>query len=316
MPSTHTSRDLWLYPILMDTTNNVITFREGAGSFDLTIPEGIYYAYSEGSLSFNFQADFPSLYDEIEDQLVAAGLSGSYTFGAGTPSGSTLQTNGGLLLGQTSGILAFGWDVTDAAHTFPPYLLGVAEDYDAAGSDPFTSTFTRGGVWVSPRCRSSAFAMTEAIQYANNADRETKQVRRWRTDKRRLVSYHWVPAGAINQWANEDSTYAEAASMATDDHGNYFHTLWENGLSTYRDIILIHNVELADIDLSITDLGDGWEIVSALNQGVADDVESSLSLESNTGAHYGVDVAVWCKKYTEVVDRYPDEAPTYYRRHV
>jgi len=272
----------FLYPIEITADNNTAVFQQAGIDFYVILTPGTYYAY-QGQVS----TKWPSLYDALESAINAE-VNEAYTFESDRPIQSDEFDKAGITTVRNSGGAGgaeYGWGWRTGFGDFDYRLLGFnadTGDHLTSFGDEVFSDFSRYGVWQSPRPMGFAtpkigfYASKE--QYRNNARRDHVVNQRWGDDEYRLIRFREVPEGHVYPNTNDDTSFATAAHLATSDHGNYWHDLWEHGISDYEaDVIMVHGQPTS------LSLDQDWEVLwSPKGSSYAEESRASIT-ETDSG---------------------------------
>ena len=311
--NTYNDKDLIIPKITITSANNKILIRENSAHVTGSIAVGDYYAYVPSTESSEFQAAYPSLYSAISTAMNDASAN-TYTFTIGTPTLSSGFTNSGITLNKSGGVNNWGIICTSSAGTFDPRFFGYNQG-DAAtittaiiGTD-LTGSYSRYGVWLSPKQHSSRLGNTINVQYHNNGNYNIRQTVKWTTNKFRNMRYQWIYANHVSSYRNNRLEYAQAGyqPLAQYDHGNYFNQIWELG-SKGGDMLYVYND--GDVDLSVTN--HQYEIVSFARE-FQDELSSVETRADANGEIYNLEFALWRKGYDSALAEFPDDVENYFK---
>lgn len=267
--------DIFCYPIDITNNNNTIMFLYGIGNPTITIPPGTYYNYLGPSMG----PGYPSLLAMIRDLMIAAvGYVGTFTFSYSAPSDGG-RAQWGLSLTRSSGGGEWGF----AGGTFDFSLLGGMGA--TTSSNTWKSPMSYGGVWRSPSPATRKLYNVQMEQYTNGGRGAVRQVTRWGEDQIRMFEYAMVPAALVRPGRALKDKYADLAGIALNDQSNIFLDFWRAGISSYRDILCIHDRGESGYS--------GVEILSSMaGSEYADSFESCIEQESINAEYYRVSFAL------------------------
>ena len=283
---------LILYGIHIGTENDTLGFWENGSS--VTVPlttvnaETRLYAYRNA-----FSGDIPSLYDQLESAINAS-TSGTYHFEATTPDLSNGFVYSGIKIVRDSGSGEWGYDFDDAANEIDPRFFGFNGGKHTTTGDELSGHYSRYGVWQLPQqgAWGSFDGNATKEQFRNSARRPNAVVTRWGTDEMRSLEIKRVTAGHVRPYMNEDPDYADVSGLAQNDHGNAWYDVWDKGISSYKDMILIYPdggryVE----DLALDAAGREWEVVYSHRQSqYAADLSSTMTQRNQNADVYDLEV--------------------------
>lgn len=280
----------FLYPIEITSDNNLLVFRNDASQY-VSLTPGVYYAYRS-----EVSSRWPSLYDAIETAVAQhPSVSGTYHFELATPAQSSGFVNSGLKLVRDAGTTTFGWNVSQGSFDYrllgfnPENTLKLASTQD---TEPI-GDYSRAGVWQAPQTAMPKISGNHTYeQYRNNARRGHEVVTRWGSDGARLLRFGWVAAGHVLPYKNERADYASTAGLAVEDHGNYWFDLWDQGVSTYRDVLAVYG-EPTSLELEPASGGLPWEVLfSPRKSEYADAFDSTHKERSEMAEFYELELTM------------------------
>lgn len=313
MSNTYNDKDLIIPKVRINSTNNTILFNENGVHYSASLSVGDYYCYfPDAGESTAFQTAYPSLYVYIAAAITSEAV-GSFSLTVATPTLSNGFSNSGIALVRTAGThFTYGPILTSSANTFDPRYLGfnTGDTTTTQTSDiDLTGSYSRYGVWMSPKQHSFNIAGYIKNQYHNSGNRKVKQTVYWNTDKIRAVHYNYVFANHISSYRNNNLDYAEAGyqPLSQYDHGNYWNDCWEQ-LSRGDDAIIIYND--GDVDLSI--INHSYEIVSLSNEN-QDELDSTRTITQNNAEIYDIKIKLNCKLYKDAKIEFPLDVTNYYQ---
>ena len=282
-----------IYPkIKITSANNNIRWRAGATYYNVAIDVGEYYAYLANTESAAFQAKWPSLFTEVLSKLNA--INNTYQIVVMTPEIGPPFVNSSIRIIRTVGSTGpWGFVCNDGTMTFDPRFFGFNDTTLPATTQTsganVTGIYTRFGMWLSPKQRSSRLGSTANIQFSNAGTYKIRQTVKWHTDKFRLLKYNWVFANHVSKFRNNDASYAAAGyqPLGINDHGNYYMEYWEL-LSHGDDAIVVYNNAYSN--LSITD--HQYEIFT-LARDFCESSEKVQSIADSNGEIYNLQLMIW-----------------------
>jgi hypothetical protein len=275
-----------LYPITIDDTNDVLGwYEDGAGTVDLT--HGTYYAYRS-----EFSTGWPSLYDQLEDDINNQ-VFGTYHFESATPALSNGFAQAGLKVVRDSvGATEWGYDL--GSNTLDPRIFGFNGAQQTTEATSLTGAYSRFGVWQVPGegawVTADGYPMKE--QHRNGARRLNGVVTRWGSDEVRILEIGRVVAAHVRSYVAEDLDYADVAQLARDDFGNQWVDLWDHGISTYEDILVVYPDDARFVtDLELDAAGRQWEVVYSNRESeYAERADATWSKRSQQAHVYDLEV--------------------------
>jgi len=268
------ARDRWLYPIVLDDTNNTIVVKKDAVTTTQAVPPGVYYNY-DGSIP-----GFPSILTAVKSALSASGLTS--VFEGSIPFESYAFGGGGVRFYAT---WPFSWVTSNAA--FSDTLrraLGLSEEDSEAMSDHF-HPFTTFGAWLEPRDGVSykQATYTKTQFRGPGISERTRLNQRWGSHKFRRFNYKFAPAGVVYPGGVDHADYQAVARLAVGDANNLWWDVWQAGLSTGAPCLVMHDTDGEDIGV-----GD-YEIVRAAGD-YMDEFERTLTERAELSRTYDIDL--------------------------
>lgn len=282
--------DRWLYPIVIDSTNNGIDFQEWDGAsyqnLSTSISAGTYYAHKDATLT---SAGYPSIYQAIQDAMddaaSSSGVGNTYLIGLGTPSSSTLQTLGGILIDSTDDMK---WSTIGTINKTGVMGWLYNSGLSAGGSNVY-SPYTARGMWVTPLEAASKIAFTQKlITWSTEHTERTDFYALARGDRsRRRIVYDYIPAAHVQLTRANALDYAQSGDLAQYDVYNAFEDVWQQ-LALGRSVIVVHYAPGATPSTTI--VGAGYEVVRLDSSESAGDFGAVADMMLTAGELYRLTV--------------------------
>jgi len=285
--------DVWLRPIVIDSTNNVFRFVENAVVKTITLAAGTYYGHADST----YVATYPSFYLSMA-AAITAGAASTYTFAPATPTLSTAQTNRGLTL-TSSPVADFTIDFSNVACTMNGNLFGYLNTETAVSvSGVATSKYCLLGAWrnyslggINSQASDKRSHQVKNITYSHERPVDRYGIE-WNTDTNRPIVYEYVPSGGIFIFSALESEFAATAGLAQYDENNAWEDIWV-WLARSDDVIVVHDVGTAWDWLLTT-----AEVVLLADVGQAQDILATARRSRTTADLYTIDIETQVKPST------------------
>lgn len=145
--------------ITLDATNNVIRFKEGAATNNVTIPANTYFLSGDGSAT--------DLIAAIKTQLDAFGATNTYTITL-TFSSTSANPTASISIAQSGGA-TFQFLFADALTTFRAVHIGFTQVNTLDNTTTKVSTLSPRGLWVSDQPVKEIEPIKQRAVFANTA---------------------------------------------------------------------------------------------------------------------------------------------------
>lgn len=285
--------DRFVYPVTVDSSNNVIRITETNGvtpvTRSVTLTAGDYYC-----LVNTPPAGYSSLFAHITAQLNTSSTYGAtYTVALEDPAVSSLGKKSGLKISATGGTQTnFTLRFSDGLFTAPKNLFGFSVDEasdKAATANVLVGDMTAWGFFTAPRTASSKnYAMV--FDQRRSRGRLNSQVQnRSYTHNMRTFKYQHIMGAFVSRWRGRYEGWAANAGLMQGDDNNAFWDVWRYGFAENKPVFVIHDDGDTNTDINSAY---GYEIVKMEDEKGRDSFDALRRLTRSGGEFYDLEFTV------------------------